>query len=97
MHLVPCSRKPRQSEDPFSYDMHVRNREGKYFQIDYVQMKNFCTIESTVKSREAANREGVMHVETGPRVVACVEESADLHRPGRDQGGTPTPLGNALC
>lgn len=36
-------------------------------------------------------------METGPRVVACVEESADLHRPGRDQGGTPTPLGNALC
>lgn len=59
------------------------------FTFNYVQIKNFCMTESTIKSKQSANEEGVvMLMKTRPRVV-CVLKRVNPHR----WICTPTPLG----
>ena len=62
------------------------------FKFNCVQIKNFCTTESTIKSKESANEEGVVILmKARPRVVSVLKR-VNLHR----WICTPTPLGT-LC
>ena len=61
------------------------------FKFDYVQIKNFCTTESTIKSKESAIEEGVvMLMKTRPNT--SVLKRMNPHR----WICTPTSVGT-LC